>query len=119
MIWGVDIYLLPSSLLRCKRMNEKGYKKRLEFQQKMISRQSEQIQDLESQVRKLKLEIEEKNKIINSVASLKEELTKNVDESKKYKEESKELVCELRKMKDTMNKTVFKGRWKLIRFLIK
>lgn len=85
----------------------------------MISRQSKQIEDLESQVINLRLEIEEKNKVINSVAPLKEELTKNVDEAKKYKEESKALVGELRKMKDVMNKEVFKGRWKLIRLLMK
>lgn len=100
-------------------MNEKAYKNKLEFQNKIISHQSKQIEELELQVQKLKLEVEEKNKTINSVALLKEELIKNVDDSKKYREESKELVCELRKMKDIMNKTVFKGRWRLIRFLMK
>ena len=100
-------------------MSEKSYKKRLEFQQKMISRQSQQIEDLEQQVRNLKLKIEEKNKVINSVAPLREELAQNVEESKKYKEQSKELVNELRKMKDIMNVTVFKGRWKIIKYLLK
>lgn len=100
-------------------MNEKKYEKRLEHQQKMISRQSKQIEDLESQIRKLNLEIEEKNKIINSVIPLREELTQNVTESKKCKEQSKELVQELRKMKDIMNQTVFKGRWKIIKYLLK
>ena len=100
-------------------MNEKNYKKRLEFQQNMISRQSKQIEDLKSENEKLKLELQEKDKIINSVAHLRDELTKNVAESKKYKEEFKELVQELRKMKEIMNQTVFRGRWKLIKFLLK
>lgn len=100
-------------------MNEKAYKNKLEFQNKIISHQSKQIEELELQVQKLKLEVEEKNKTINSVALLKEELIKNVDDSKKCREEGKELVCELRKMKDIMNQTVFKGRWRLIRFLMK
>ena len=37
----------------------------------------------------------------------------------KISKEYGELVYELRKMKEIMNKTVYKGRWKLIRFLIK
>lgn len=100
-------------------MNDKGYKKKFEFQQKMIKRQSEQIQNLELQIETLKLECEEKDKIINSVESLRIELTKNVDEVNKYKKEYGELVGELKKMKEIMNQTVYKGRWKLIRFLIK
>ena len=41
-------------------MNEKNYKKRLDFQEKMISHKSEQIKLLESQIENLKLKIEEK-----------------------------------------------------------
>lgn len=100
-------------------MDEKKYEKKLEFKNKTISRQLKQIEDLELQLQKMKLEIEEKNKIINSVASLREELIQNVNESKKYKEESKGLLEELRKMKDVMNRTVFRGRWRLVKFLIK
>jgi hypothetical protein len=97
-------------------MNEK---KRLEFQQKLIQRQSEQIEDLKLQVENLKLEIEEKDKIISSVSSLRNELTENVKESKKYKEEYIKLIQELRKMKEIVNQEVYKGRWWLVRFLIK
>jgi hypothetical protein len=100
-------------------MNEKGYKKRLDFQQKMIARQSKQIEDLELQIGKLKLEIEEKNKVINSVALLKEELTQNVAESKNYADRSKKLVQELKQMKKIMNKEVYKNRWWLIKLLLK
>lgn len=100
-------------------MNEKNYKKRLEFQQKMISRQSQQIKDLELQNQRLKLEIEDKNKIIDSVSSLREELSQNVEEVKKRKKEFEELISELKKMKDIINQEVYKNRWKLIRFLIK
>ena len=112
------VYLPPSIFEVCE-MNEKSYKNKIDLQQKMISHQSQQIEDLKQQVIKLQLEIEEKNKIINSVAHLREELAENVDEAKKYKEESKGLMQELRKMKDVMNRTVFKGRWRLVRLLIK
>lgn len=100
-------------------MNEKKYEKRLEIQQKTISRQSKQINDLESQVRELKLEIEEKNKIINSITPLREELIQNISEAKDCKKQSKELIDELRKMKKIVDQEVYKGKWWLIKFLIK
>lgn len=100
-------------------MNEKKYNKRLEMQNKLISRQSEQIKDLESQVRKLQLEIEEKNKIINSIEPMREEMAKHIAEAKKCKVEFESLTNELRKMKDVMNDTVYKGRWNVIKFLIR
>lgn len=100
-------------------MNEKTYKKRLDFQQKMISRQSEQIELLKSQVEKLKLELKEKDKIIDSVTPLKNELIRNIEDAKKYKKESKKLIQELRKMKDIVNQEVYGGRWKLIKYLIR
>ena len=100
-------------------MNEKRYEKKIEVQQKVISRQSKQIEDLKLQVQKLKAELAEKDEIINSVVPLRDELTKNVVEVKGYKKEYKELVCELRKMKEVMDKEFFKGKWKFIKFLIK
>lgn len=100
-------------------MNEKNYKKRLDFQQKMISRQSEQIKDLKSDNEKLKLELQEKNELINSVASMRKELAQNVAEIKKGKEEYKRLIGEVKMMKSIMNKEVFKNRWWLIRLLLK
>ena len=74
---------------------------------------------LNSQIDKLKLECEEKDRIIHSVSSLKDDLAQNVSEVKKYKEEYKKLITELRKMKAVMNQEVFKGKWRLIKLLIK
>lgn len=100
-------------------MNDKKYKKRLDFQNNMISRQSEQIEELESEIRKLKLELEEKNRVINSVDSLRLELMNDIKNIKEYKEQYKNLIEELRTMKTVFNQTVFKGRWRLVKFLIK
>lgn len=100
-------------------MNEKSYKKRLDFQQKIISRQSEQIESLKSQNEKLMLELQEKDEFIDSVLHLKDELSQNVDDIKNYKNEYKERVEELKKMKKIMNKEVFKNRWWLIKLLLK
>ena len=100
-------------------MNEKKHEKRLDFQQKMIARQSQQIEDLKLQNEKLKLELQEKDNVINSVASLRNELSQNVAEIKKGKEEYKRLIGEVKMMKSIMNKEVFKNRWWLIKLLLK
>lgn len=97
-------------------MNEK---KRLEFQQNMISRQSKQIESLKLQIENLELELQEKNELINSIEPLRNELAQSVSNSKKYEKEYKELISEIRKMKEIMNQTVYKGRWWLVKLIIK
>lgn len=98
---------------------KKDNEKRYDFLKEMISRQTEQIESLKLQIEELEAQCEEKDKIINSVNSLKSELTNDVNEVKKYKEEYRILIKELREMRNIMNQTVFKGKWKLIKFLIK
>lgn len=100
-------------------MNEKKYNKKIENQEKMISRQSEQIELLNAQIAKLKLEIEEKDNMINSIAYLKDELIQKNKDIDKYKEQFKKLIEELRQMKKIINLEVYKGRWNLIKFLIR
>ena len=130
-VWNSNDFALPFyvkvqalhliMLLEVQKMNEKKNKhqRRLDFQQKMISRQSEQIDSLKKEIEKLNLKLKEKDEIINSVVPLKEELTKNVNEVKEYKKTYIKLVEDLRKMKSIMNQEVYKGRWWLVKFLIK
>ena len=101
------------------KMNEKNFKKRLDFQKDMISRQSQQIEDLKSEIEGLKQELKKKDEIINSVEHLRKELTENVAEIKNRKNEYKSLIEELRKMKEIFNQEVYRGRWRLVKFLIK
>lgn len=100
-------------------MNEKNYKKKLDFQNKMISRLSEEIESLKSQNDILNTKLKEKDEIINSVTPLRNELKQNIEEFKMNKKEYAKLINELEKMKSIMNQTVYKGRWWLIRFLMK
>ena len=98
-------------------MNEKKkknnkYEKRFQFQQKMISK-------LLKENEKLKSELIEKDKIINSVEPMRKEMTENLKEQKRLKNEYKKLILELKKMKGIMNQTVFRGRWWLIKLLLK
>lgn len=106
-------------------MNEKKYKKRyekrLEFQQKIISRQSEQIEKSNSEIENLKNKLIEKDKIINSIEPMRKEMAENLKEQKRLKNEYKSLIDELKKMKEIVTQEVYKSswRWKLIKFLIK
>lgn len=100
-------------------MNGKKYEKRLETQSKMISRQSKRIEDLEEENRKLKLEIEEKNNVISSIEPMRKELVNNIAEVKQYKNKYKSLIQELKKMKEIVNQEVYRGRWNIIRLLMK
>lgn len=102
-----------------KKNNKNKYEKRLAFQQKMITRQSKQIDDLKLQIEKLKNELKEKDEIINSVTPLRNELTENVNATKKYKEQYKSLIQELKDMKKILNKEVYKNRWWLVKWLLK
>lgn len=100
-------------------MNEKQYKKRIEFQEKMITRQSEQIVTLKSQIEELENKCKEKDEIINSVSSLRSELTENVNKVKEYKEEYEKLIQDLKTMKKVIDQDVYKGRYWLIKPLLK
>ena len=100
-------------------MTKKYYEKKLDFQQKLITRQSGQISSLKAQIEKLENQIQEKDKLINSVSYLKEKLSQNILEIKKHKESYKNLIEELKRMKKIINQEVYNGRWRFIKFLIK
>lgn len=100
-------------------MNEKNYKKRLDFQQTVISKKSEEIESLKLENEKLKQKLKEKDEIIASVEPMRKEMTENVKEHKRLKNEYQSLIQELIQMKKTINKEVFKNRWWLVKLLIK
>ena len=98
---------------------KRNYKRDYEFQKKLNTKQAEEIESLKTQIDALISLCEEKDKIIYSVDDLRKELTENIEEIKKEKKEYNSLVNELKLMKKVMNQEVFKGRWKLVKFLIK
>jgi predicted RNase H-like nuclease (RuvC/YqgF family) len=99
-------------------MNEKKYEKKIEFQNKLISRQSEQIESLKLQIETLRMECAEKDRIIDSVEPMRKELAEHVTEVKKRKKEFESLVNELKNMKKIMNQEFFRGRWWLVKHVI-
>ena len=46
-------------------------------------------------------------------------MIENIKEQKRLKEQYKSLIQELKQMKEIMNVTVYKGKWRLIRWLMK
>lgn len=100
-------------------MNEKNYKKRLDFQLKVISRKSEEIESLKLENEKLKQKLKEKDEIIASVEPIRKEMAEGVKEYKRLKNEYVKLIQELKHMKNIMNQEVYKNHWWLIKFLIR
>ena len=100
-------------------MKEKKYEKRLDFQQKLIDRQSEQIEKLKLKIARLEEKCKEKDEIINSVQPMREELTQNIKKHKRLENEYESLIQELKQMRSIINETVYNGKWKWIKWLIK
>lgn len=98
---------------------KRNYKRDYEFQKKLNEKQLKEIESLKLEVEKLKAQCEEKDKIINSVDSLRVEMTQYKDAIKNKRKEYDELIDDLKKMRKVMNEEFFKGRWRLVKFLIK
>lgn len=100
-------------------MNEKKLTNKIESQNKLILRQSKQINNLKLRIEYLESECAKKDETINSIKPLKEELMACVNRVKQYKKELEKLIEELRNMKEIINQEVYKGKWRLVKFLIK
>ena len=115
----LEVHILHYSLNGVQKMNEKKYEKRLEFQQKLISRQSKQIDELKREIENLELIIEEKDEVVNSVDYLRKELEENVSEVKQQRKKYDALIMELKAMKNIINEDVYKKRWWLLKHFLK
>lgn len=102
-------------------MNKKRSKEKQkpDFKNQIIKRQSEEIDNLKKTISELEIENSEKDKIINSIENLRNDLSKTIDDIKAKGEEYDELIAELTEMKKVMNQIVFKGRWKIIKWLLR
>ena len=94
-------------------------KKKSDMKSQIILRQVDKIDALQKNISDLKIDNAKKDEIINSIGSLRNDLFTIVNELKDKSERYDELLAELIQMRSVMNQTVFKGRWKLIRLLLK
>lgn len=85
----------------------------------IILKQVDEINELQKKISNLEINCAEKDEIVNSIDSLNSDLFNIVNELKQKSEEYDSLISDLKEMKKTINQTVFKGRWNLIRLLIK
>ena len=94
-------------------------KRRSEFKDRIIERKNGEIEVLKELIEELKCDCAEKDAVINSVDEFRKELktiTKELhDKSKEYDK----LIKEVKEMKNVINKTVFKKRWKIVKWLLK
>lgn len=86
---------------------------------KVIKQQLDEIDRLQKLVSKLEISCEEKDTIVHSIDFLRKNLIETINDAKAKSREFDRLMRELIEMKQVMNQTVFKGRWKLIRLLMK
>ena len=94
-------------------------KKKSDFRNHIIVRQVDKIDALQKKISELEIDNAKKNELINSINILRDCLFDNINELKNKSDKYDELIEELMNMRNVMNQTVFKGRWKLIRFLLK
>lgn len=94
-------------------------KKKYDVKNQIIKRQIDEIDNLKKTVSKLEISCEEKDKIIDSIDVLYNDLLKTIDDLKVKGNEYDKLISELSEMKTVMNQIVFKGKWKIIKLLIR
>lgn len=94
-------------------------KKKSDLKGRIISRQVDKINSLQKKILDLEIDNAKKDEIINSINSLYDDLLTIVNGLKSKGDKYDRLILELIQMRNVMNQKVFKGRWKLIRFLLK
>lgn len=97
----------------------KRNKKKSDLKSQIIVRQIDRIDALQKNISELEIDCTKKDKIINSINALRDDLFETVNTLKQNSQKYDKLIAELMEMRNVMNQTVFKGRWKLIRLLLK
>lgn len=85
----------------------------------IIKSQADEIRKLKDKIAELEEENKKKDDIITSVEPLSDMLQKEIDEVRGKKKEYDKLISDLKKMRNVFNQEVFKGRWNIIKFLMK
>lgn len=97
----------------------KRIKNRDSLRSQILQRKEREIAFLKEKIVELQNECNEKDEIIKSVEDMRIQLKKSTDDIEKSKEEYRALNEDLRQMKKILNKTVFRGRWRIIKWLMK
>lgn len=95
------------------------YEKKYETQKKIVLRQLDEIEKLKSSISELEIDSEKRTELIDSITDIRTELYEVIDDLSERQEEYTRLIEDLRQMKMVMNQTVFKGKWRLIKLLLR
>lgn len=95
------------------------YEKKYETQKKIVLRQLDEIEKLKSSISELEIDSEKRTELIDSITDIRTELYEVIDDLSERREEYTRLIEDLRQMKMVMNQTVFKGKWRLIKLLLR
>lgn len=82
-------------------------------------RQLDEIEKLKSSIFELEIDSEKRTELIDSITDIRTELYEVIDDLSERREEYTRLIEDLRQMKMVMNQTVFKGKWRLIKLLLR
>lgn len=95
------------------------YEKKYETQKKIVLRQLDEIEKLKSSISELEIDSEKRTELIDSITDIRTELYEVIDDLSERREEYTRLIEDLKQMKMVMNQTVFKGKWRLVRLLLR
>lgn len=95
------------------------YEKKYETQKKIVLRQLDEIEKLKSYISELEIDSEKRIELIDSITDIRTELYEVIDDLSERQEEYTRLIEDLRQMEMVMNQTVFKGKWRLIKLLLR
>lgn len=114
-------FILFEEVKGMKSMNKvsKKNKRKADLKSQIIVRQVDKINSLQKKVDSLEIDNAKKDELINFINALRNDFIETINELKSKGDKYDELIAELMQMRNVMNQTVFKGRWRLIRFLLK
>lgn len=100
-------------------MRNKRGRTKSDAKNKIIKRQSDEIESLRSQIEKLNIDNANKDELIYSVDHLREEFEGIIDNLKSKEAEYDKLIADLRLMRKAFDREVFANRWWIVKRLMK
>lgn len=100
-------------------MEKKVSNRKYQSQKKTIMRQMEEIENLKQEVENLQIDCNKRDELIDSINTIRDEFYEIIDDIKSKGEEYDLLISDLKRMRQVMDKTYFKGKWKIIKLLLK
>lgn len=116
--YSIFVEIMCVNMFEVKNM-KKRKKKYGKIKGNIIKRQADEIRALKSRINELNITCQQKDEMIESVDKFQQEFMSLIDELKEKKEEYEKLIGEVRAMKKAIDREVFKGRWSIVKWLIK